>query len=552
MSLSMSTPISSLQDRPSGLYYLYNFRSALQWLRDRYADLLPEAENRFIDEFGALPLVSQALLVRLIMRKGQHFRASRISYVEIGSTERAVGPLVSLQWIDPNPLLNLDALFKLARRAEVAEIFQELPSGISKAKALEALRETQHEARPFQEWRGSVAERVYFVAVAPLCTRLRLLFFGNFSQDWSEFVLADLGVYKYEAVRFSTASRAFHCRQDIDDFFALYECRRRLQEESSLEDVLAQLPAKNLGHEWLESRRAKLIFTIARQYERSGERDTALSLYSKCNFPGARLRAIRTLETAGRHNEARELALAASASPESAAEAQRLGRIILRLERHLNFPRRDVRRSARAERIDLIVPRPLPKRVEEVAREYLEGLAAPVYYVENTLVNSLFGLLCWEAIFAPLSGAFFHPFHFGPADLYSPTFRSRRASLFDECLGRLDSNEYQNSIRETFDLKHGTQSPFVSWGLLSKELLDIALACLPPTHLRGMFERLLGNLYENRSGLPDLVQFWPKEHRYRMIEVKGPGDRLQDNQQRWMQFCIQSQIPVAVCHVRWV
>jgi hypothetical protein len=32
-----------------------------------------------------------------------------------------------------------------------------------------------------------------------------------------------LGVYKYEAVRFSTASRAFHCRQDIDDFFALYE-----------------------------------------------------------------------------------------------------------------------------------------------------------------------------------------------------------------------------------------------------------------------------------------------------------------------------------------
>jgi hypothetical protein len=547
----MSTPISSLQDRPSGFYYLYNFRTALQWLHDRYADLLPEAENRFIEEFGALPLSSQALLVRLIMRKGQLFRASRILYAEIGSIERAVGPLVNLQWIDPNPLLNLDELFKLATRAEVAEMFQELPSGISKAKALEALSESYDEARPFQEWRGNAAERVYFVAVTPLCTRLRLLFFGNFRQDWSEFVLADLGIFKYEAVRLSAYSRAFHCRQDIEDFFALYECRRQLQEESSLEEVLAQLPSNNLNHEWLESRRAKLIFTIARRYERCGKRDAALGLYFKCNYPGARLRAIRTLETAGRHTDAHELAVAACASPESAAEAQRLGRIILRLERHLNFPRRELRRPARAERLDLIVPRPLEKRVEEVARDHLEGLTAPVYFVENALVNSLFGLLCWEAIFAPLSGAFFHPFHFGPADLYSATFRARRASLFDECLGRLNNNEYQNSIRATFDLKYGTQSPFVSWGLLSRKLLDTALACLPPAHLREMFERLLGNLYENRSGLPDLVQFWPKERKYRMIEVKGPGDRLQDNQQRWMEFCIQAQIPVAVCHVRW-
>jgi hypothetical protein len=36
-----------------------------------------------------------------------------------------------------------------------------------------------------------------------------------------------------------------------------------------------------------------------------------------------------------------------------------------------------------------------------------------------------------------------------------------------------------------------------------------------------------------------------------MIEVKGPGDRLQDNQQRWIEFCLSHEIPVAVCHVRW-
>ena len=51
--------------------------------------------------------------------------------------------------------------------------------------------------------------------------------------------------------------------------------------------------------------------------------------------------------------------------------------------------------------------------------------------------------------------------------------------------------------------------------------------------------------------MPDLIQFWPAERRYRMIEVKGPGDRLQDNQKRWLAFCAQHGMPVDVCYVRW-
>jgi hypothetical protein len=55
---------------------------------------------------------------------------------------------------------------------------------------------------------------------------------------------------------------------------------------------------------------------------------------------------------------------------------------------------------------------------------------------------------------------------------------------------------------------------------------------------------------ENRTGFPDLIQFWPEERRYRMIEVKGPGDRLQDNQRRLLEFCCVHGMPVSVCHVR--
>jgi hypothetical protein len=36
-----------------------------------------------------------------------------------------------------------------------------------------------------------------------------------------------------------------------------------------------------------------------------------------------------------------------------------------------------------------------------------------------------------------------------------------------------------------------------------------------------------------------------------MVEVKGPGDRLQDNQLRWIEYCATHQMPIAVCYLQW-
>ena len=82
-------------------------------------------------------------------------------------------------------------------------------------------------------------------------------------------------------------------------------------------------------------------------------------------------------------------------------------------------------------------------------------------------------------------------------------------------------------------------------------MLDLALACIPAAHLKKAFERILLDIKSNRSGFPDLIQFWPAEQRYRMIEVKGPGDRLQDNQLRWIAYCAQHAMPVSVCYLQW-
>lgn len=549
----MSASQLTLHDRPASvLYYLDHFQSALHWLQERYGDLISDEQSAFVGEFGRLPRSSQALLVRLIMRSGERFRASKINYPEIGSIARACGPLIELQWIDPRPQLSIEELVRLMTRAELTELFTELPASVSKAQALTLLLAAYTERRQFEEWRGNASESVYMVNVAALCTKLRLLFFGNFRQEWSEFVLADLGIFRYETVPFCAESRAFQTRQDIEDFYQLYECRRRLYAEEPLHQVLSHLPRSGLDHEWLEARRAKLLFQIARRHERAGEREQALALYQECRHPGSRLRAIRALEIDGRYHDAHDLACTALYAPENDAEEQGLARVLRRLKRRIGLPPRNLKPAAQPERLDLIVPAPLNgESVESIALKHVAAPAAPVYYVENMLINSLFGLLCWEAIFAPVSGAFFHPFQVGPMDLFSPNFRARRSALFDQALSRLELNSYQETVKETFRAKWGIQSPFISWSVLTEGLLDTALACIPAVHLRYYFERLLSNLPENRTGLPDLVQFWVEEKRYRMIEVKGPGDRLQDNQRRWIDFCLSHEIPVAVCHVRW-
>ncbi|AOE84516.1 VRR-NUC domain-containing protein [Pseudomonas sp. TCU-HL1] len=531
-------------------YYLHNFHTLLDWISERYHDLLDGDEQAFIEDFRALPRASQALLVRMVMRKGTLFRASKLNYPEIGDTRDAAVPLLALGWVDAAAELDLAQLFGLLTLGEVDACFGKAPG--RKAERLENLLAEYDGRRTFADWFPASSDCVYALGLMDICDRLRLMFFGNLYQDWSEFVLADLGIYQYEKVEIDTSARGFRERADLDYYLRLHRWRERFEAGEALEQLLPELPVEPHANPWLDARRRKLLFQVGQHCERCELLEAALGLYGLCGYPGARVRRIRVLERLDAHDDAFDLAQLANAAPESEEEQQHLIRILPRLRRKLGLPKEPPAGRASVQRIDLVLPQPPePLSVEHAVLQHFHEDDAPVHYVENTLLNSLFGLLCWDAIFAALPGAFFHPFHNGPADLLSPDFHARRTELFDACLAQLDSADYLTSIRRTFAAKQGLLSPFVYWGNLDEALLDRALACLPATQLKACFQRILADIKSNRSGLPDLIQFWPAERRYRLIEVKGPGDRLQDNQLRWLEFCAQHDIPVEVCYVQW-
>jgi hypothetical protein len=540
-------------------YYLDNFQRVLDWIAERYADLLVDEEHAFIAAFPALPRPARALFVRLVMRKGTLFRASKLSYAEIGCPVAAAHALLPTGWIAHDPLLELDELFDLLVKPELARCFA-FDAAIKHARKAEQLAALQDDpahagARPFSHWFPDSGDLALRLLVQPLCDRLRLLFFGNLSQDWTEFVLSDLGLFRYETVEFSPASRGFRTRADIEHYERLHACKERYYAgepaAAILPDLQAALPAGGFDNPWLDSRRERLMFQLGQLFEKEKDWERAHATYADCRFPGARGRAIRVLEKHERFDAAYALFEAADAAPESDAERQHLLRIGPRLARKLGHPKTPRRRATPVARLDLVLP-PLPDtRVEGVVLEHLWRDDAPVFYVENALANTLFGLLCWRAVFAAIPGAFFHPFHRGPADLYSADFYPRRRAEFDACLALLDDGSHRAAILSTHAEKAGLQSPFVSWDWLEREVLELALDCIPAAHLKLWFRRILADVRDNRTGFPDLIQLRPADKSYCMIEVKGPGDRLQDNQLRWIDYCAAHGMPVTVCYLQW-
>ncbi|WP_434718453.1 VRR-NUC domain-containing protein [Paraburkholderia sp. A1BS-2L] len=576
-----------LPDSPDPFYYLANFERVLASLDARCADLFDTAERRFMQSFGALPRGSRALFVRMLMRKGPNFRASKLDYAEIGCPRAAAAPLADAGWLDSAPVLAFDALAALVTKAELQALSARLLADAvapgaraTRAETLEALQAAAPEARGWSAWFPGSADTVFHLAAAPLCERLRLMFFGNLRQDWSEFVLADLGVYRYEYVPLDSASRAFRQRADIDAWLALRDCRETfdlapdaasaVNAVSAALDTLDMLAPHTRSNDWLRSRHDRVRHAAGQAAERLGEPALAWRAYVDCGHPESRYRRVRVLEQLGRRDDALALAQAIAGAPANEEEAQRATRTLARLARRRSTSpipaatqaatRAEIAATGVIEASDaptftsaeLTLPAACAGlRVEEAARRTLECADAPVFYVENTLINGLFGLLCWPALFAALPGAFFHPFQRGPADLHAADFVQRRAGLFAACLAELESGTYRATIEKRFDEKHGIQSPYVAWPALDAALLTLALDCFPAAHLRLWFERLLREPAANRSGLPDLVRFWPRERRYELIEVKGPGDRLQDNQRRWLAYCAAHGLPVTVLQVRW-
>jgi hypothetical protein len=115
--------------------------------------------------------------------------------------------------------------------------------------------------------------------------------------------------------------------------------------------------------------------------------------------------------------------------------------------------------------------------VETYALQHYERLGYKGYHCEGRIVTTLFGLLFWDIIFAPIPGAFETPYQTAPLDIFEDTFYHAREELFEKRLDEISGNNARQIIQNV-DGEHrerGTWCLGVRWDLFPKEdLLEIA------------------------------------------------------------------------------
>lgn len=532
-------------------YYLNNFKQLVDFVFEIYSDVLSPPEKEFYQIFHTLEEDSQRLYIRLLCRSKSLFRLSRLSYPEISNLDHAARQLAQYGLAQLNPELSLSELLALFTMAEIkTRLNSTALRGLSREVLEQCVIEHSDETTIPLLCRD---ETIIAVLGEECFASYKLCFFGNLHQDMTAFVLRDLGLHRFEHYRIDTTTRLFTSRPQLEAHLQYYRCLQILTDtiEAGAESIMAlheQIPAATLEDTLLTRRRDRLINRLARALERLDLPDAALQLYQQAIRPPARERATRLQLKLGNIDHALELCKKILAAPMNEEEAVFASGFAYRsAKKHARpWPKPPVFKP-HEQHLELA---PTDTTVEIAAAHHF-ATDGDCYWVENTLFNGITGLAYWDIIFTPIRGAFINPFQSAPSDFHDPEFLQARARLIRQRQSELaDIVALSAIVWQHFHTKQNLRNPLVSWHALKEDLIAQVLERIPIEHWQAIFNRILADRQHNRTGLPDLIHF-PEAGGYRLIEVKGPGDKLQKNQLRWLQYFADHGIPYSVVYVSY-
>ncbi|MDC5818308.1 VRR-NUC domain-containing protein [Vibrio europaeus] len=534
----MSDPIELAPD-----YYLHNFTKLITHALDWYPDLLTESELNWLHRFKQLNKSSQCLLVRLLSRKGEWFRSDKLDYPEIGDITPCLESLKLGDFITVNhDVCALTLASELLTKPELCSLFV-----FSNKTARKELLLSQIEQKPFTQF-DSINFVVIRLSHAEVINVLLALFFANTHQDLSQFVLDDLGLHQFESYLLSDQRRFFSTRAELNQLLHLTDLHARYidsdrKDAFSLLSLLSEIEHP-LRHYYLERKRQHLINDMARDLERLGKLEECLEWFAKTSLPPSRERQARVYDKLDSIHDMSDVVTKMSLQPVNVAELETAYKLEQRLKRKqgLRVPR-EKKPNIHEYHLELDLSQ---QRVELAVKSHFEQIGYQVFYAENLLLNGLFGLAFWDVVFAPIEGAFINRYQHRPLDLYHADFAIKRQTLVDQVFHILERDGV-NSLLSTYHQKHGLANPFIHWAGFELELLEACIKHIPNHVAISLFKVMLKDIKLYRSGMPDLILF--KQGQFEWVEVKGPGDKLQDNQWRWFKHFIELEIPFAACYV---
>lgn len=428
-------------------YYLENFfkltHHAITW----YNDLLTEEEHKWLCTFQNLSRPAQCLLVRLYSRKGCWFRSDKLNYQEIPSIDEALAELSHRELIVISPTLSHQELAaNLLTKPEILLLYPDLPKSLKKDNLVECLSNTEFDQFDLLEFTIIRLNSAHMIDV------LLTLFFANTHQDLSQFVLDDLGLHQFEKYQLSKELRFFESRAQIDRLIELSQLANLYwqfdrKEKANLELLIEAMPDP-VNHDYVDRKREHMLNDFARDYERINELETALAIFEQTHLPPSRERRARIYDKLDNDVLFRDIVTDMLASPADVSEWEVAQKLEQRVKRKLG---QKVSRASKPKCKEYRTALDLSQqRVELATKTYFEQSGWKVFYAENALLNALFGLTFWDAIFAPIEGAFINAYQHRPLDLYHGDFASKREKLITSALRELAAGNTSSLLEKYY------------------------------------------------------------------------------------------------------
>ncbi|XP_041075461.1 fanconi-associated nuclease 1 [Polyodon spathula] len=173
---------------------------------------------------------------------------------------------------------------------------------------------------------------------------------------------------------------------------------------------------------------------------------------------------------------------------------------------------------------------------------------------EGSTFSTLCSLLMWDIIFMDgIADVFRNPYQACPLDLHTDSFYENRREAIEsrlQLLQEASTETLQALIADTWNSQHGKAAALVSWERFSSLQQAQSLAvCFGGPFLSGVMRKMCKDYRHCRGGLPDLVVWETQNNTYKLVEVKGPNDRLSHKQMIWLDELQQLGAEVEVCHV---
>ncbi|XP_013413515.1 fanconi-associated nuclease 1 [Lingula anatina] len=193
-------------------------------------------------------------------------------------------------------------------------------------------------------------------------------------------------------------------------------------------------------------------------------------------------------------------------------------------------------------------------RVEQLALQHYssKGYEEGIHGEMSTMLT-LLGLFLWEEIFMNVTDVFHCPYQSFPLDLNTDSFYHNRKEAIDGKLCRIRGATLEtlhNMLQNTWDDQYGKRAAHVNWEIFKD--VDHAkglVSCIGGEILAGIFQRIVRDIRNTTSGFPDLTVWSPASNKFKIVEVKGPNDRLSVKQILWLDYLLRLGVEAEVCHV---